>query len=252
MCTEMYKKMQKKRIYSEVTMRMRTSRVAQDEIGSEFIRYALMAYLHDSTLTIDELALEAMRNIPTGIHGILEDYPEEAIQLMHDALETVERRMDGNPRKAVEKFIHDIATEVKLAETLDMKLFSMEEESNSKEREVLIETAARRMNKPDESFKEILQWIAGHFNYDSLYALLAALYKFTDNSIDFQSVIADVNAELADPVETSDIFEMLEVLSTRTLTKHAKKAIKLTVAEITDEIKLTIEKMIEAQNRLII
>lgn len=247
MCTEAYKKMQTKRTYSEVVMRMRTSRVAADSIGSEFLKYAILAYLHDSSMDIHKLVKEAVTNTATGIHGITEDNPEEAIAIMREALEPVNKKIDeSDDSKAVEKFIHTVAEEVKIAELVNMREMSFDIDATAKQTEVFIQTAIRRMRKPEEDFKEVLNWIAGKFGYESLTELMVDLNKIAMCNISSKKLVNEVKDLLPKDFEDSDnVFKVLEEVKDRHFTtEDQKKRFKKTESYAIKEIKNVVDCLI--------
>lgn len=251
MCTEMYKKMQTKRIYSEVVMRLRTSKVATDVIGSEFLKYAILAYLHNPKLSIHELAVESIGNASSGIHGISKEEPEEAIALMRDALETVNQKMDEDNTKAVEKFIKTITEEVRIAEMVYMRVISYEINANSEQTEVFIQTAIRRMRKPDEKFKEVLNWIAGKFGYESLTELMADLNAIAMCRINYKKTAKKL-VELFpnENFDSDDVFELLTEVKSKNFSEDHKKKIKGIEDHIMKEILYAVDALIDGKDNL--
>lgn len=252
MCTEMYKKMQTKRTYSEVVFRMRTSKVAVDSIGSEFLKYAVLAYLHDHTLDIQALTAEAIKNVSSGIHGIKEEDFDGAIALMREALEPANIKLDSDSVKAVKRFIEIIAEQVKIAEMVSMRILSYDIDADSHQSEVFIQTAIRRWRKPEQEFKEILNWIAGKFSYDSLEELLADLDVIARTQSNANSIKDSLRALL--PNEKSDdknVFELIQEVKVRNHPEEDKELISCIENAAIAEILYMVDTVIKEKDNLV-
>lgn len=251
MCTEMYKKMQTKRIYSEVLLRMRTSKVAVNSIGSEFLKYAVLACLHDSSLDIRGLTTEAIENVSFAIHGISRENFEGAIALMREALEPVNMKLDSDSTKAVESFIKTLAEQVKIAEMVNMRILSYDINANTHQTEVFIQTAIRRMRKPDHEFKEVLNWIAGKFDYDSVIGLLSDLDVIARSNCNSKTLIDNLKALLPKrSVETDDVFELLEETKSRQYQEEDKELITCIENAAVSEILYIVDVLLKEKDNL--
>lgn len=227
MCTEIYKKLQTKRMYGDLGFLLRTSGLPSDEIGTEMIKYAILAYLHDSSLDREMLIKEAIANVPAAIHGILSNDTEEAFYMMKDTLESLntkhsEKIYDDN---IVEKFIHNIADEVRMTELMQIRIDSFEAEGKvtHEQRNIFIQTTLRKLRKPKDNFKkEVLNWVAGKYEYDNVTALVEDLY----------SIVAIAESEN----NSANVFERLEEMQNldgkRIWTSEEKQLFNQVVKEI--------------------
>lgn len=182
MCTEIYKKMQTKQIYSEIAMLLRTSGIPTDKIGTELIKYAILAYLHEPNKEFEDIITTAIENVPAAIHGIDSKDTEEAFLVMKETLESVntkhiEKVDDDN---VVEKFVKNIADEVKMTELMKYRVEVFQMDVSFEQRNIFIQTALRKSRKPKDDFKkEVLSWVAGKYGYDNIIILLKDLYSIT-------------------------------------------------------------------------
>lgn len=252
MCTAKYRQMQQKRIYSEVLFRMRTSKIAVESIGSEFLKYAVLAYLHDPTLDIQDLTVEGIKNVSSGIHGIKEEDFDGAIALMREALEPANIKLDSDSIKAVTSFIEIIAEQVKIAEMVSMRILSYEIDANPHQAEVFIQTAIRRLRKPDHEFKEVLNWVAGKFDYDSLEELLADLDIIARTESNANTIKDSLKALMQEGKENDkNVFELLEEAKVRNYSKEDQELIVCIENAAISEIFYMVDVVLKEKDNLV-
>lgn len=181
--------------YSEIIYLMRIANVNTDSIGYELLQIAIMSYLHDSSLEIQELVEIATKNAPMYITE------EACFEKMKDALQNLHtkhlEKLDDN--NVVFKFIKNIASDVRMRELIKMRV---ESEGLTQVTEKVIslfsETAIRRIMKPKHTFYEVLKHISLKENYDDVEDLVLDLYRVQKNS-NVKEDVKNILSNIEDP-----------------------------------------------------
>ena len=195
MCNKEVKELKLKKGYSDVIYLMRIANVNTDLLGYELLQIAIMSYLQDSSLEIQELIEIATKNAPMYIteEACFEEM-KEALQNLHT--KHLEKLDDNN---VVFKFIKNIASDVRMRELIKMRVES-EELTQVTEKVIALfsETAIRRIMKPEHSFSEILKHVALKENYDDTMDLVLDLYSVQKNNNMKEEIISKLS-NIKDP-----------------------------------------------------
>lgn len=189
------KELKLQRGYSEIIYLMRIANVNTDTIGYELLQIAIMSYLHDSSLKIQELVEIATKNAPMYITE------EACFEKMKDALQNLHtkhlEKLDDN--NVVFKFIKNIASDVRMRELIKMRV---ESEGLTQVTEKIIslfsETAIRRIMKPKHTFNEVLKHVVLKEKYDDTMDLVLDLYNVQRNNNMKEEIISKLS-KIKDP-----------------------------------------------------
>lgn len=180
MCSTFFRELKNKKGYDEVRYLMRVSNVPNNKIGYELLEIAIMSYLHNPNLHLEELVNIALTNSPMTLMNEQECFEEmkEALQRLHT--KHSEKLEDDN---AVFKFIRNIASEVRIHELIQQRIISKDLKAVGQEIETTFcKVALRRIMKPNATFMEVLNHIARRCNYKAVEDLVIDLYKIVKNS----------------------------------------------------------------------
>lgn len=188
MCTEKVKQLRLKRGYSDVMYLLRATNVRKDSIGSSLLEIAIMSYLNNPTLSMEQLNKVALNNAPMTIEN-----EEECFYLMKEALQSIYTRkankLDDN--NVVYKFIQNISSEVRMRELIKMRVINQDLIIDENITAIFSRTAIRMIMKPDNTFQEVLNHIAGREGYDEVEDLVGDLYKVVKNESDEEEILLD-------------------------------------------------------------
>lgn len=169
-----FMEMKKRRGYSEMRLLLRRSNVNFSCLGEQLLEIAIMSYLHNPNQEKEELFKTVEDNSPMPISD-----GETAFTLMKEALENVHTHKSEKVTndEVVMIFISSIAEEIRISKAIEMK--EVEEELNitAEERDLLISVCKRRFLKSHDTFKEVLNHVAGRNGYDDIKPMLKKLMK---------------------------------------------------------------------------
>lgn len=216
MSTEVKKEMKEEmqRGYYEVNFLLRAANVNKRVIGYSLIRSAIMAYLHDPSLRIEQLAQKALENSPmtlrVGCEKMTEKERKELLEekCLSDMQEAIQNVYTKHYNKLGEKdavfhFIDNIATEIRVKELIRIRIANEELDADETEAETLAKIVIRRIVKSQDTFKEILNHVAGRVGYDETADLVKDVHKIVNiNEVsDIQAATADVSDLVEELIE---------------------------------------------------
>lgn len=180
MCTREMKKLKMRRGYADVVYLMRTSNVRTDTMGYELLQVAIMSYLHNPGLQMEELVQIAFANAPMPLLD-----KAECFNKMKQALQNIHTRKLKKLDKdsVVFNFIKNTSSEVRMRKLIEIRVAS--EELTQVDESVLIAfcgVAIRRITKHEDAFIEILNHCAGKYGYEDIDDLIIDLYKVVKDS----------------------------------------------------------------------
>lgn len=174
MCNDIVKEMKRKRGYSDVVSLMRSTNVMMDTLGAELLEIAIMAYLSNPKLDVGELINFAEKNsaMPITKSGAFEEMKDALQNLYTKHFEKLE---DDN---SVATYIKNVALEVRIQQTLQVKLVNEELYVLTPKLSLLYcALGVRRTMKPDEEFLAALEHIKGRLGYSKIDTFVMDLYK---------------------------------------------------------------------------
>lgn len=133
-----------------------------DSLGGTLVQIAIMAYLHDPTLTMEDLIEIACQNSPMSIS---KDDAEEAMRdsliniYTHDCKKLLKQGV-------LETYIKNIASEVRISEMLRVKSELEGLKLDNFIIEKISRVTIRVMMKPETTFEEALRHVAWREGYD--------------------------------------------------------------------------------------
>ena len=175
MCTEIIKKMQMKRGYSDVVFLSRSSGVNFKCQGKQLLELAIMKSLEKPELKIEDLLKFTEQNSPFTLKSPVDELMKEALQTVYTKHSEKLQEED-----VLEKFISNIADEIRMRKLIRLREVSEDLEIDNMTEDIVISIAMRRLNKPKISFQNILTWVAGKLDYDSEEALVKKAYEIVD------------------------------------------------------------------------
>lgn len=175
MCTEIIKKMQMKRGYSDVVFLLRSSGVNFKCQGKQLLELAIMKSLEKPELKIEDLLKFTEQNSPFTLKSPVDELMKEALQTVYTKHSEKLQEED-----VLEKFISNIADEIRMRKLIRLREVSEDLEIDNMTEDIVISIAMRRLNKPKISFQNILTWVAGKLDYDSEEALVKKAYEIVD------------------------------------------------------------------------
>ena len=228
MCNNIVKEMKRKRGYSDVISLMRNTNVMMDTLGAELLEIAIMACLSNPKLDIEELINFAKKNssMPISKSGAFEEMKDALQNLYTKHLEKLD---DDN---SVEKYIRNVALEVRIQQTLQVKLANEELYIlTPKLSSLYCALGVRRTMKPDEEFLAALEHIKGRLGYSKLETFLIDLYKVISPK-DIKIVLNKISAKI----------------TTNTIKKERLK--EETLNKMLEQIKEFVEALLEESKEL--
>ena len=180
MCKRTVKELCLKRedVLYQVEYLMRVSNVNPESLGSELLKIAILENLHDSSLTIEELIERAKNQSPISI-----DNSNTAGLLMQEALVNVHTKHHEKVHKAnaVEKYISNVSDEIRMKKLIQIRKDIENLDCKEDEVELFIAVAMRRKMKPQNTFDEVLNHVAGRRGYEEIEDLINDLHKVVKN-----------------------------------------------------------------------
>ena len=180
MWTKEMRELKMRRGYADVLYLMRAFNVRTDVIGYELLQTAIMSYLHNPDLRMEELNKIAFKNSPMP----LEDEDACFVE-MKRALQNINiiklKRLDNDT--VVFDFINNIASDVRMRKLIDIRSASEElTQVDENVTAVFCAVAIRMLKKHKDGFIEVLNHCAGRYGYDDIDDLIIDLYKVVKNS----------------------------------------------------------------------
>lgn len=198
--TKKLKDLKMKRGYHEMMYFLRVYNVRKDTIGYELLQTAIMCYLNDPKLQLNDLVAVSSINSPMPLKSertCLEEIKESLVNTTYKKwYDTDENVFD---------FIKYVATKIRMKNLIDIRIESMGLEVSYNLKEAFCCLAIKRMHNPEYRFSEILNYCAGRYRYDSVDDLLIELYKFVDNSENYSIDEKDYEEKLEEIEELIDI-----------------------------------------------
>ncbi len=184
-----FMEMKRRRGYREMMLLLRRSNVNFSCMGEQLLEIAIMSYLQNPNQEKEELLKTVEKNSPMPISE------GAAFDLMKDALQNLYTRKSEKVAsdKVVMTFISSIAEEIRIAKALEMKEAEEELEITLEEREILIALGKRRFFKPNDTFKELLNHVAGRNGYEDIEPMLRKLLKCVNLNTEEDTEIAILN-----------------------------------------------------------
>lgn len=171
--SKIVKSFENERGYYEVNYLLRAAKVDTTLIGYQLLQTAIMSYLHDPSLKMEQLIEKAEQNSPMMVDK------EQCFEEMKTALHNIctshmEKLEDDN---VVFKFIDNIASEIRIKRLIRIRIIN--EDLNADERiiENFSTVCIRRKMKKADSFAAILNHTAGKCGYEEVADLVNDLYK---------------------------------------------------------------------------
>lgn len=180
MCIKTMKELKMRRGYADVIYLMRTSNVRMDSMGYELLQVAIMSYLHNPNLPMRELVKIALKNAPMPLAN-----EEACLDEMKQALQSIYtvhyKKLDED--SLVFNFIRSVASEVRMGTLIEIRVVSEDlTQLDKNTKAAFCAVAIRRMEKPNDTFLEVLNHCAGRYGYDDVSDLLIDLYKVVKNN----------------------------------------------------------------------
>lgn len=188
MCKQnFFMEMKQRRGYAEMRLLLRRSNVNFSCMGEQLLEIAIMSYLQNPNQEKKELFKTVEENSPMPISD-----GETAFELMKEALQNLYTRKSEKVAsdKVVMTFISSIAEEIRITKVLELKEVEEGLEITSEEKEILISVCKRRFFKPNDTFKEVLNHVAGRNGYDDIEPMLRKLLKCVNLNTEEDTEIA--------------------------------------------------------------
>ena len=204
--TTSFREMASNKSYSEVECLLRIHNVDQQNSGFRALVSAIMAYLKNSDLELEQLLEIGFRN---SVGRVLNKeicflQMKECVQDVY-TFETEEVEDDN----IVFKFIKTISAEVRMKDSIRMRLLSSDIELGEKQISEIIKIAIRRLMKPEDTFWEILNHVAGVEGFIEVQDLIFDIYPII-SSINIKQIIEDKTKDIYSPKERA--FKKRELL----------------------------------------
>ena len=188
--------MKDRRGYAEMRLLLRRSNVNFSSMGEQLLEIAIMSYLQNPNQEKEELFKTVGENSPMPISvGVT------SFDLMKVALHNLYTRKSEKVAsdKVVMTFISSIAEEIRITKVLEVKEVEEGLEITAEEREILISVCKRRFFKPKDTFKEVLNHVAGRNGYDDIEPMLRKLLRCVNLNTEEDTEIAILDlAEVVD------------------------------------------------------
>lgn len=167
--------MKQRRGYAEMRLLLRRTNVNFSCIGEQLLEIAIMSYLENPALTEEELMQIAEENAPMRLATGVPVYA-----LMAESLQNVythkSRKLDKEG--AVMFYISSIANEIRINAVLETKEAEEGIDATAEDRDLMTAVCKRHMLKPKDTFKEVLNHVAGRNGYEDIDVMVRKLKKY--------------------------------------------------------------------------
>ncbi len=174
----MAKTFEPKRGYYEVNYLLRAARVDRELRGYKLLQIAIMTYLNNPKLTLEELVEISKKNSPMYLESEEQCF-KEMKGALHSVCTTHTDKLEAD--NAVFKFIDNISTEVRVGELVRIHMMDKDICVEQQIVEMLLRVCIRRKMKSQDSFSAILNHTAGRCGYDEVEDFVDDLYKVVGN-----------------------------------------------------------------------
>lgn len=204
--TTNYREMVLNKGYSEVEYLLRIHNVDQQNSGFKALVSAIMAYLQDSNLELEQL-------LEIGFQNSVERVPNKKIcflqmkECVQDVYTFESKEVEDDD--IVIKFIKRISAEIRMRDSIRMRLLSSDVKLGEKQISEIIKIAIRRLMKPEDTFGEILNHVAGVEGFIEVQDLIFDIYPII-SSVDIKQIIEDETKDIYSPKERA--FKKRELL----------------------------------------
>lgn len=185
-----------RRGYADVIYLMRICNVRTDVIGYELLQTAIMSYLHNSDLRMEQLVKIALENAPMQLAGeeVCFDEMKRALQNIHIIQF---KKLDKDT--VVFNFIKNIASEVRMRKLIEIRVVSEELiQVDEAVTAIFCAVAIQKMTKPEDEFAKVLNECAERYGYKHIDDLVIDLYKVVTNSIYEEELLKYENLKIKD------------------------------------------------------
>ena len=184
--------MKQRRGYAEMRLLLRRTNVNFSCMGEQLLEVAIMSYLENPNLTENELMQIAEENSPMQIPNGVPVYG-----LMADSIQSVYTRKSKKLDKegAVMFYISSIANEIRINAILEIKEAEKGISATPEETDLMTAVCKRRMLKPKDTFKEVLNHTAGRNGYDDVDLMIGKLARYLkfDGKITIKTAINKIS-----------------------------------------------------------
>lgn len=180
--------MKQRRGYAEMRLLLRRTNVNFSCMGEQLLEVAIMSYLENPALTENELMQIAEENAPMQIANGVPVYG-----LIADSIQNVythkSKKLDEEG--AVMLYISSIANEIRINAMLETIEAEQGIDATVEERDLMTAVCKRHMFKPKDTFKEVLNHVAGRSGYEDIDVMLGKLTKYlkVDDKITIKAAI---------------------------------------------------------------
>lgn len=185
--------MKQRRGYAEMRSLLRQTNVNFSCMGEPLLEIAIMSYLKNPILTEEELMQIAKDNAPMQIANGLPVYG-----LIADSLQNVytHKSKKLEDEGVVMFYISSIANEVRINAMLETKEAEEGIDATAEERELMTAVCKRHMLKPKDTFKEVLNHVAGRSGYEDVDIMVNKLkryLKIDDEKVSTKTAITKIS-----------------------------------------------------------
>ncbi len=179
--------MKQRRGYAEMRLLFRRTNVNFNCVGESLLEIAVMSYLKDPTLNEEELIQIAKDNAPMQIPIGVSVYGAIA-----DSLQNVYTHKSQKLEKEnlVMFYISSIANEIRIDAMLETKEAEEGIDATVEERDLMTAVCKRHMHKPEDTFKEVLNHVAGKNGYEDIDVMIRKLRKYLKINTEVNMTIA--------------------------------------------------------------
>lgn len=167
--------MKQRRGYAEMRLLFRRTNVNFSCMGEQLLEISIMSYLENPDLTEKELMQIAEENAPMQIANGVPVYG-----LIADSIQNVythkSKKLDEEG--AVMLYISSIANEIRINAMLETIEAEQGIDATVEERDLMTAVCKRHMSKPKDTFKEVLNHVAGRSGYEDIDVMLGKLTKY--------------------------------------------------------------------------
>ena len=167
--------MKQRRGYAEMRLLFRRTNVNFSCMGEQLLEISIMSYLENPDLTEKELMQIAKENAPMQIANGVPVYG-----LIADSIQNVythkSKKLDEEG--AVMLYISSIANEIRINAMLETIEAEQGIDATVEERDLMTAVCKRHMSKPKDTFKEVLNHVAGRSGYEDIDVMLGKLTKY--------------------------------------------------------------------------
>ena len=188
--------MKDRRGYAEMRLLLRRTNVDFNCMGEPLLEIVVMSYLKDPTLKEEELMRIAKDNAPMQIAIGLSVYG-----IIADSLQNVYTHKSQKLEKndIVMFYISSIANEIRINAMLETKEAEKGIDATAEDRDLMTAVCKRHMLKPKDTFKEVLNHVAGRSGYDDIDVMVRKLKKYLK-----------INAEISTRTATTKLSKFAE------------------------------------------